>query len=171
MGGREKNTYSSFSAHLTLISDTLHCACFGHDHVPPLNFSHMSGPRKGGRFAKSKPAGSHKSLKVAQPRRNPVPAVKQAACEASTFVNGSVSSIHQHIRAQGVTSRAVHVKAAAEAEAKAERAKAIGAVALIKDGASAPSTDYHPGGSHTPGGGGDGSSSKSRLSNHGGNQP
>ena len=113
----------------------------------------------------------HETTNVAGPRLKALSSSKQAACEASAFVNGSVSSIHQHIRAQGVTSRAVHVKAAAEAEAKAERAKAIGAVALIKDGASAPSTDYHPGGSHTPGGGGDGSSSKSRLSNHGGNQP
>ena len=98
-----------------------------------------------------------------------------AAFEASTFVDDAVSSIHQHIRACGATAKNVQVEAKAaakaEAEAKAERAKAIGSVALITDGVSAPSTDYHPGGSHTPGGGGDGSSSKSRLSNHGGNQP
>ena len=114
---------------------------------------------------------SHKSRKVSPPRRNPVQAGKQAASEARTFFDDAVSSCHQHTRAQGSTAKAVQVKAAAEAEAKAERAKAIGSVALITDGVSAPSTDYHPGGSHTPGGGGDGSSSKSPLSNHGGNQP
>ena len=123
---------------------------------------------KGKREGKVKKNNAHKSRNVAPPRRNPVPAGKQAASEASSFVDDAVPSCHLHNRAWGAAAKDVQVKAAAEAEAKAERAKAIGSVALITDGASAPSTDYHPGGSHTPGGGGDGSSSKSRLSHQGG---
>ena len=190
MGGREKNTYSSFSAHLTLISDVALClfrtrsrapsrigmtlllltARFPFDHNN--NFSRMSGARKGGRFAKSKPAGSHKSLKVAGPRLKALSSSKQAASEAITFVNESVSSIHQHNRAWGAAARAVHVKAAAVAVAKAQRAAARTVndasphLADVKQGVR-----YTKVVSHTPGGGGDGSSSKSRLSDHGGNQP
>jgi hypothetical protein len=115
---------------------------------------------------------SHKSRKVSPPRRNPVQAGKQAASEARTFFDDAVSSCHQHTRAQGSTAKAVQVEAKAEAEAKAERA----AARTVND-ASPHYADVKQGVrytkvvSHTPGGGGDGSSSKSRLSDHGGNQP
>ena len=95
-----------------------------------------------------------------------------AAREASNFVHSTVSSCHLHTRACGATAKDVQAEAEADAKAKAERAAAL----TVNDASPrCASVDqvvrYTKVVSHTPGGGGDGSSSKSRLSNHGGNQP
>ena len=128
-----------------------------------------------GRFASTK----KQKTRVRRPRtgknggRTRRHAGQLAVCEASTFVRSTVSSCHQHTRAQGATAKdaLLEAKYEAEAEAAAVQPKTIGAGALITDGASAPSTDYHPGGSHTHGGGDDGSSSKPHRSDQGGKQP